>query len=206
MNLRQIIIDTVKEIESVPYVKVGVSNRHIHLSQEDADILFGKGYKLTPIKGLLPGQFACAETVTLSGKKGAPLKARILGPARSATQAELSVTDGFAMGLDVPVNESGDLSGAETVAIQNPENGVTIERKCAIAALRHVHLTPEFAEKFGLKDKQMVSVEFEGQRGLVLGNVLLRVSRDFTDEMHIDLDEANTGLIKNGDLGKIIPK
>lgn len=203
-KLRKIIVETINEYERGPYITAGVSNRHLHLSRGDLELLFGAGYELTPVKELLPGQYSSTDTLTVASKKGRLERVRVLGPVRSATQLEISVTDSFALGVEAPVNESGNLQGAATVVIENPLNGASIERACAIAALRHVHLTPEFAARHGLRDKQMVSVEFSGVRAVVFGNVLLRVSKDFFDTMHIDTDEANAGGIKSGDVGKII--
>jgi putative phosphotransacetylase len=213
-------LDSVRQSEAVkravdkytnnPFVKVGVSNRHLHVSREDLDALFGEGRALTPRKDLLPGQYACDETVTIRGPKGKLERVRILGPIRKATQVEISLTDSFTLGVRVPVNESGNLTGAGSVVIENPENGARIERTCAIAALRHVHLSLEFAARHGLRDKQIVSLAFEPEgmnkkaRPLIFGGVLLRVSSDFTDEIHIDTDEANAGGIVNGDFGRII--
>jgi putative phosphotransacetylase len=178
------------------------------------DALFGEGRELTPRKDLLPGQYACDETVTIRGPKGKLERVRILGPVRKVTQVEISLTDSFTLGVRVPVNESGTLTGAASVMIENPENGVRIRRACAIAALRHVHLSLEFAAKYGLRDKQIVSLAFEPEglgsdkrkrpRPLIFGGVLLRVSSEFTDEIHIDTDEANAGGIVNGDFGRII--
>jgi putative phosphotransacetylase len=204
VELKQIIRACLQDFESKPYVKVGVSNHHIHLSREDMDILFGPGVELTPIKDLLPGQYASAEVVDVAGPKGAIKKMRILGPLRSTTQVEVSLTDTFTLGVQAPIKESGKLDGAATVTISNPLTGASIERACAIVALRHVHLTPEFAARVGLKDKQFVSLEFSGVRKVLLDQVLLRVSKDFNNESHIDLDEANAGAIKNDDLGLIV--
>jgi putative phosphotransacetylase len=204
VELKQVIRACLQDFESKPYVKVGVSNHHIHLSREDMDILFGPGVELTPIKDLLPGQYASAEVVDVAGPKGTIKKMRILGPLRSTTQVEVSLTDTFILGLQVPIRESGKLDGAATVTISNPLTGASIERACAIVALRHAHLTPEFAARFGLKDKQFASLEFSGERKVLFDQVLLRVSKDFNNEIHIDLDEANAGAIKNDDLGLII--
>jgi putative phosphotransacetylase len=197
-------VDRYMKYAGSPCVKVGVSNRHLHISREDLDELFGKGRALTPKKNLLPGQYACEETVTIKGPKGRLERVRILGPERKTTQVEVSLTDAFTLGVRVPVNESGTLAGAASVVVENPENGARIERACAIAALRHVHLSLEFAAAHGLRDKQIVSLAFEGPRALTFGGVLLRVSDEFTDEIHIDTDEANAGGIANGDWGKII--
>ena len=197
--LSEIVARVVARYRTPPRVKVGVSNRHIHVSREDLRLLFGENHELTPKKELLPGQYACEETVTVTGKKGRLERVRILGPVRKETQVEVSLTDGFTLGIHVPVNESGNLKGAGAVTIENPQNGAKIERTCAIAALRHIHLSPEFAGIYGFRDKQVVSVSFEGTRGLRFDNVLLRVSEDFFDEMHMDTDEANAAGVKTGD-------
>lgn len=203
--LRKIITETVAEFDKIPFVQVGVSNRHVHLSQEDVNILFGNGYQLTRMKDLFqPGQYACEETVTIRGPKDCLEKVRILGPVRNASQVELSLTDRFRLGVVAPISESGHLQDAGSIIIENPKTGASIERKCAIVALRHIHLSEEAAKKFGVKDKQNVSVQFQTDRGLIFDNVLLRVSKDFLPEMHLDTDEANSGGIKNGDLGRII--
>jgi putative phosphotransacetylase len=204
VELRQLIRAALQDFESKPYVKVGVSNHHIHLSREDLETLFGAGYKLTPIKDLQPGQYASKETVVVSGPKGAIKTMRILGPVRGATQVELALADNFLLGVAAPINESGNLQGAAKVTITNKDTGASVERECAIVALRHVHLTPEYAARFGFKDHQMASLEFTGGRKIRFDQVLLRVSKDFANEIHIDLDEANAGAIKNDDLGLIV--
>jgi len=205
VKLNQLVIKTVEAFLKTPLVPVGVSNRHIHLSQKDLEELFGKGYTLTPTKPLQPGQFACQETVKVTGAKDSFGKVRILGPVRKETQLEISMTDSFTLGINAPVCESGELKNAVTVTVENPENGVRISRACAIIALRHIHLTPEFAARHNLQDKQMASMEFEsGNRSICFKDVLLRVSPNYHDEIHIDTDEANAGGIKNGDLGRII--
>ncbi len=203
-QIRKIVVETIAEYNRIPFISVGVSNRHIHLSQEDLEILFGTGYQLTYTKELMPGQYACQETVEIQGSKGKLQKVRVLGPVRSQTQLEISLTDSFALGVSAPVNESGNLTGAAKVGICNPQTGAVVERCCAIAALRHIHLTPDYAEKHNLQDKQIVSVEFNTRRGIIFPNVLLRISPDFRDQLHIDIDEANAGEIKTGDIGKIL--
>jgi putative phosphotransacetylase len=202
--LKYIITETITEFDKIPFIPVMVSNRHIHLSAKDTALLFGDGYSLNCIKDLLPGQCACQETVSVIGPKGTLEKVRVLAPVRQETQLEVSLTDSYKLGIGVPVNESGNLSGAGIVVLKNPLNSSRIERKCAIAAKRHIHLSPQYAEKHGLSDGQSVSIEIEGPRSIVFRGVLLRVSRDFTDEMHIDTDEANASLVKNGDIGRII--
>jgi putative phosphotransacetylase len=205
-TLQTIIAGVIREFESMPYIKIGVSNRHLHLSQADLEALFGAGYKLTPTKELQPGQFACEETVTVAGPKGKLERVRILGPVRKDTQFEMSLSDTFAIGVPCPVNESGNLRNAGTVKIINPLNCKEIESPSAIVALRHVHLCPETAERFDLKDKQIVSLSFDnGVRDTTFGRAFLRISPDFEDEIHLDTDEANAGCIKNGDFGLIIP-
>lgn len=185
-------------------VPIGVSNRHIHLDRADMDILFGQDSELTFKKELgQPGQYAAEETVTLHGPKGELGRVRVLGPLRSESQVEVSVTDGFALGVRPPIRESGKLAGTPGVTIVGPKG--TIEKDTGtIAALRHIHLTPEDAQRVGVKDKQMVKVEIPGLRGGILHNVLIRVSEQFAPEMHIDVDEANAMGVKNGDLAYII--
>lgn len=185
-------------------VPIGVSNRHIHLDRNDMDILFGRDSELTFKKELgQPGQYACEETVTLHGPKGELSRVRVLGPLRSESQVEVSVTDGFALGVRPPIRESGRLEGTPGVTIVGPKG--TIEKDTGtIAALRHIHLTPEDAQRMGVRDKQMVKVEIGGLRGGIFHNVLIRVSEQFAPEMHIDVDEANAFGVKNGDRAYII--
>ena len=185
-------------------VPIGVSNRHIHLDRADMDILFGRDSELTFKKELgQPGQYACEEMVTLHGPKGELSRVRVLGPLRSESQVELSVTDGFALGVRPPIRESGRLEGTPGVTITGPRG--TVEKTAGtIAALRHIHLDPETAGRIGVRDQQMVKVEIGGLRGAVLHNVLIRVSDRFAPEMHIDVDEANALGVKNGDRAYII--
>lgn len=187
-----------------PYVPIGISNRHVHLSLEDLEILFGKGYNLTKMKDLKqPGQYAAQETVTILGPKGKFEKVRILGPVRNETQLEISLSDGFKLGITPPVRESGKTEGTPTFAIQGPAGSVQ-KPQGVIAALRHIHMPPEFANRFGFSDKEMVKVELEGARKTVFHNVLLRVSDQFELEMHLDMDEANASGVQNADLAKIL--
>ena len=146
-------------------VPIGVSNRHIHLDRADMDILFGRDSELTFKKELgQPGQYACEEMVTLHGPKGELSRVRVLGPLRSESQVEISVTDGFALGVRPPIRESGKLAGTPGVTIKGPKG--TIEKDTGtIAALRHIHLPPEDAQRMGVRDKQMVKVEIRGPRG-----------------------------------------
>ena len=173
-------------------VIVETSARHIHLSREAVDILFGEGYQLTNKKELSqPGQFACAEKLTVVGPKGS-VKASILGPTRNASQVEISLTDARAIGVTAPIRESGDVKGSAGCKLVNPETGAEVElTEGVIVAKRHIHLTPEAAEEMGVSDKEIVSVKIESERTAILGDVVVRVSPSFAPAMHIDTDEAN---------------
>ena len=173
-------------------VLVETSARHIHLSREAINVLFGEGYELTKKKDLSqPGQFACAEKLEVVGPKG-KLKASILGPERPASQVELSLTDARTVGIAAPIRESGDVVGTPGCKLVNPENGAEYElTEGVIAAKRHIHLTPEAAAELGVADKQIVSVKIDSERTTVYGDVVIRVSEKFAPAMHIDTDEAN---------------
>lgn len=184
-------------------VPVGLSNRHAHLSQADIDVLFGKGHQLTNMKNLKqPGQYACEEKITVVGPKGS-LTMRVLGPARNQSQVEVSLTDGFALGVKPPVRHSGDLVGSPGAKIVGPEGEVEISEGI-IAASRHIHMHTTDGEKFGIKDKDVVNVEFGGERGVIFKNVLARVNEAFALEFHVDIDEGNGAGLKNGDEVEII--
>lgn len=185
-----------REIGKVP---VGVSGRHVHLSKEDLATLFGEGYELTVKKELSqPGQFAAEEVVTLVGPKSVISNVRILGPLRSQTQVEISRTDGFTLGVRPPVRQSGDIAGSAGITIVGPVGAITI-KEGVIIAQRHIHMSPEDAEKFGVSDKDTVSVRVDGARALIFTNVLVRVRDDFRLDFHIDTDEANAAMLGNGD-------
>ena len=186
-------------------VLVETSARHIHLSREAVEVLFGKGYELTKKKDLSqPGQFACAEKLEVVGPKG-KLKASILGPERGASQVELSLTDARAIGVSAPIRESGDIAGTPGCKLVNPENGAEYElTEGVIAAKRHIHLTPEAAEKIGVKDKQIVSVKVDSERTTIYGDVVIRVSDKFAPAMHIDTDEANASCAFGAVMGTVI--
>jgi putative phosphotransacetylase len=185
-------------------VPVGVSARHIHLSPEHIEVLFGKGAELTEMKPLSqPGQFAANETVEVIGPKGTFPKVRILGPARGRTQLEVSRTDAFFLGINPPVRESGDIAGSAGIKIKGPAGEVTIEEGVIVAA-RHIHFHTSDAERWGISDKQRLSVRLGGERGLILENVIARVSPHYALDMHIDTDEANAAGAKTGDTAEII--
>ena len=181
-----------KEFIEMKNVLVETSARHIHLSREAVDVLFGEGYQLTNKKDLSqPGQYACAEKLEVVGPKG-KLKASILGPTRNASQVELSLTDARTIGVVAPIRESGDIAGSGACKLVNPENGNELElTEGVIAAKRHIHLTPEAAAEMGVQDKQIVSVKIESERTAILGDVVVRVNANFAPAMHIDTDEAN---------------
>ncbi|NLJ74243.1 MAG: phosphate propanoyltransferase [Firmicutes bacterium] len=184
-------------------VPVGVSNRHIHLSDEDLETLFGEGYKLTVRNELSQtGQFAADETVTIQGPKRSMDRVRILGPTRSQTQVEISRTDSFTLGVTPPVRDSGSLEGSPGITIIGPKGQITLD-KGVIIAQRHIHMTPEDAEAFQVKDKDIVSVKVDGERALTFDNVLIRVRDDFVLEMHIDTDEANAAALSNGQMVEV---
>jgi putative phosphotransacetylase len=184
-------------------VPIGISNRHIHLNRADMDILFGAGSELTPVKDLQPGQYAAAEIVTVQGPKGELKRVRVLGPLRNESQLEISISDGFVLGVHPPVRESGKLEGTPGIKVIGPKGEVEMKRG-VIAALRHIHLDLVTAERMGVHDGQIAQVEIDGSRGAVLNNVLLRVSEKFAPEMHIDVEEANALGVKNGDRAYII--
>ena len=173
-------------------VLVETSARHIHLSREAVDVLFGAGYELTKKKDLSqPGQYACAEKLVVVGPKGS-IKASILGPTRPASQVEISLTDARTIGVAAPIRESGDIAGSGACKLVNPDTVAELElTEGVIAAKRHIHLTPENAEEFGVSDKQIVSVEIKSERTTVFGDVVVRVNKNFAPAMHIDTDEAN---------------
>ncbi|MCI9597643.1 MAG: phosphate propanoyltransferase [Firmicutes bacterium] len=172
-------------------VQIGLSNKHLHLKEEDIEILFGKGHKLTPTKDLVqPGQFACEEKVDIVGPKATLKGIRVLGPARPETQVELAATDARAIGIKAPVRESGKLDGTPGCKLIGPCGEIELDHGVMIA-LRHVHLNPEQAKEAGLKDKDVVSIKIEGERGLVFDNVLVRAGEKHEKEIHLDTDEGN---------------
>jgi len=185
-------------------IKLEVSARHIHLTQEAVETLFGAGHTLTPKKELSqPGQFACEERVTIVGPKKNIERVSVLGPVRSACQVELAKSDCFALGIMGPIRESGDIEGTPGVELITETGSLTLD-KGLIVAKRHIHMTPEDANEFGVKDKDIVSVEVESEgRKLVFGDVVVRVSDKFSLAMHIDTDEGNAANVGNGDGTKI---
>lgn len=185
-------------------VPVGISNRHVHLSREHLDILFGERYELTKIKDLRQkGQFAAEETIDLEGPKGKISHVRILGPDRANTQIEISKTDGYVLGVNPPMRDSGDLAETPGITIIGPKGRVTLQEGLIIAA-RHIHMNETDAAKIGVNDNEHVSVRVEGERSLILEKVLCRVHPSFVLEFHIDTDEGNAAGLTNGDTVEII--
>jgi len=181
-------------------IPVGVSNRHIHLSAEHIEMLFGAGHTLTRQKDLKQvGEFAAAETVTMVGPKGVIRGVRVLGPVRKTTQAEISRTDGFSLGVVPPLRDSGDIEQSASITIVGTQGSVTLSEGL-ICATRHIHMHTDDARHFGVSDGERVWVETSGTRSTILKNVLVRVKPDFRLEFHIDTDEANATGLKSGDV------
>jgi putative phosphotransacetylase len=184
---------------------VETSARHVHVTQEHLEVLFGKGAKLTHKKDLSqPGQFACEERVTIVGPKKEMPGVSILGPVRSATQVELSATDARSIGIAAPIRESGDVKGSGACKIVGPAGELEISEG-VIVAKRHIHLTPEAAAEMNVKDKDVVWVKLDTEgRKAVLGDVVVRVSASYAPAMHIDTDESNAVSAFSGLEGEII--
>lgn len=185
-------------------VSIGVSNRHVHLTLEHLRLLFGDDFKLEVKNNLnQPGQFASTSTVTLKTKKGTIENVRVLGPVRNYTQVEISKTDSYKLGLNPPVRNSGDLLSSESITIIGPKGEVSIKEGCIIAT-RHIHLTKKQMDMYNLSGKDKVDVKLYGEKGGVISNVYLKVSEEAFFELHLDTDDANAHLIKNGDIGEIL--
>ena len=185
-------------------IPVGVSNRHIHLCQEDLEILFGKNAKLTPKKELSqPGQFAAQEYVTLVGPKGTLEKVRVLGPVRTHTQVEILASDSFKLGVKAVLRESGKLEGTPGISVIGAKGCLQL-KEGVIVAQRHIHMSEEDSKRFHTVDGQLVKVEFDGIRGGVYEAVLVRVSNEYKLDFHVDMDEANAFLLKDKDPVQIV--
>ncbi|MBP3436553.1 MAG: phosphate propanoyltransferase [Clostridia bacterium] len=186
-------------------VPVGISNRHVHLTREHVDILFGKGYELQVLKDLSqPGQYACKETLTIVGPSLRPIEnVRVLGPERKASQVEISKTDSYVLKVKPPVRESGKIKGSSPITIIGPKGVVTLDEGCIIAN-RHIHMSLEDGARFGVKDGETVTVDAEGTRRTRFYDVQVRVSDAFRLEMHVDTDDANAVGLSNGSTVKIV--
>lgn len=198
-------IDHYMKLES-DQIKIGVSQRHVHLSREDLDILFGEGYELTKKKMLMGREFASNEVVTLVGPSLKSIEnVRVLGPVRKNTQVEISRTDTFVLKVSPPVRPSGQIEGSERMVLVGPKGSVYLKQGVIIAN-RHIHLTPEYAERHGISDNDYVDVMVEGIKPTKFYDVQVRIRDDFNVEMHIDTDDANSAGLKNGALVTILPK
>ena len=188
-------------------IPVGVSNRHIHLTKEHVETLFGKGYQLTKLKDLSqPGQYACKEQLTLVGPSMRAIEGvRVLGPERKRSQVEISRTDSFVLKVKPPVRESGDIDGSAPITIVGPKGIVTLCEGCIIAN-RHIHMSEEEGKAFGVSDGEYCDVEVSGERRSLFYDVQIRVNKDFRLEMHIDTDDANAAGVGNGAKVKLLKR
>ena len=186
-------------------IPIGVSNRHIHLSAQDLETLFGKGYELTPIKELSqPGQYACKEVLTIIGPSMRPIEnVRVLGPVRKSSQVEISATDSYILKVKPPVRESGNIKDSAPIRIVGPKGVVELSEGCIIAN-RHIHMSPSEASVFGVSDGDYVDIDVNGKRRTRWFDVQVRVHKDFRLEMHVDTDDANAAGIGNGFLVTIV--
>lgn len=188
-----------EEVSNDAVVEVEASGRHIHLCQKDLEALFGEGYELTPIKDLSqPGQYACKERVTISGPKGSLNNVIVLGPVRPESQVEVSMTDANILGIKAPVRMSGDIKGTPGVTVSNGDKSITLDEGLMVAQ-RHLHITPEDAERFHINDGQVIKVKVCGEkdRALIFDDLVVRVNKNFRTYIHIDYDEANAcGFVK----------
>jgi putative phosphotransacetylase len=185
-------------------VPVGISARHIHLSPEHIEVLFGAGYRLKELKPLSqPGQFAAEEQVAIVGPKGKFDNIRILGPARGKTQIEISRTDGFQLGVNPPVRESGNIAGTPGLKVRGPAGEIELQEGVIVAA-RHIHFHTDDAARWGIADKQKLRVRLDGERPLIFEDVIARVSGQYALDMHIDTDEGNAAGVKTGDTAVIL--
>ena len=190
-TIEQIANEVVAELREKLFIPVEASGRHIHLSRADADILFGVGYQFTKVKDLSqPGQYACKERVTVTGPKGSIHNVIVLGPERKQSQMEVSLTDALALGIKAPVRQSGDVKGSPGITVTNGSRSVTLSEGI-IVAKRHIHMTPEDAQRFNVKDGEIVKIKVSGSRPVIFEDTVIRVSKDFRTYMHIDYDEAN---------------
>ncbi len=185
------------------FVELEASGRHVHVTKEQAKLLFGHG--LTPKRPLSqPGQYLAEERVTVTGPKGAFRNVAVLGPEREAGQVEISLTDTRVLGIDAPVRLSGDVTGTPGVVLTGPQGKVTLEEG-VIVAKRHIHLRPEDAQAFGVRDRQVVKLKTYTARPCIFEDVEVRVRKDFAPYVHLDYDEANACGFRGGDLGRILP-
>ncbi|MED3561951.1 phosphate propanoyltransferase [Bacillus xiapuensis] len=202
--VEEVIQQLVKKDSRPNTIPIAVSARHCHLSQDDLEMLFGKGYELSKKADLSqPGQFAANETVVIVGPRGSIEKVRILGPARSLTQVEVSKTDAVKLGLNPPVRESGNIASSASITLVGPKGSV-FKNEGLIIAQAHIHMHPDDAAHFGVENGEYVRIRTDGERPVSFEKVLIRVSPRYKLEMHIDTDEANSGLITSGQAGVLV--
>ena len=207
-EITRLVVEALEEKKNSTHgfvVPIGVSARHVHLTQEHVETLFGKGYQLTKKKELMGGQFAANECVTIVWLKLRAIEnVRVLGPVRKQSQVEISATDAIKLGIKAPVRESGKLTGSAPIAVVGPK-GVLYQEEGCIIAKRHIHMSPADAAAAGVHDGDIVSVKADNERGTIFNEVLIRVNESFTLEMHIDTDEANAAKIATGQTVMIMP-
>lgn len=184
-------------------VSIGISARHVHLNEEDYKVLFGNDPLVKKADINQPGQFACENTVTVVGPKSKIENVRVLGPLRSYTQFEVSKTDSYKLGVNPPVRNSGDLERSEAITLIGPKGTLELKQGCIIPS-RHIHIRKDQLEQYGLKENELVSLYILSEKATILKNVYLSVSEDAYFEVHLDTDDANACLIKNGDIAEII--
>ena len=204
--LSEIVQEVVSRVKKEAFIEVEASGRHVHLSEEDVDKLFGKGYTLTKLRDLSqPGQYACKERVTITGPKGSIKNVVVLGPCRKETQVEVSLTDGSTLGLKPPIKQSGDLENTLGVKISTEKGEIELQKGLMVAK-RHIHMSVEDAKKFDVSDNDVVEVKVFGKRPLIFDDVVVRVNDNFRTYMHIDYDEANACAHSKGTMAKIIKR
>lgn len=204
--LNEIVQEVVSRVKKEVFIEVEASGRHVHLSEEDVEKLFGKGYTLTKLKDLSqPGQYACKERVTIIGPKSTLKNVVVLGPCRKETQVEISLTDGSILGLKPPIKQSGDLENTLGIKIATEKREIELQKGLMIAK-RHIHMSIEDAKKFNVVDNEIVEVKVFGKRPLIFDDVVVRVSDKFKTYIHIDYDEANACAYSKGSIAKIIKR
>ena len=200
---QQLVSELAQQIMERVFIRLEASGRHVHLTQAQAKTLFG--HDLTEDRPLSqPGQFLAKERVTIIGPKGKFCNVAVLGPARSAAQVEISLTDGNVLGIQPPIRQSGDIAGTPGMILVGGMGTVALQQG-VIAAQRHLHLTPQTAARFGVQDKQVVQLQTFTNRPTVFGDVVVRISPDFADRAHLDYDEANACGLSKEDYGRILP-
>lgn len=199
-----IVSEVLKKLKDEYFIEIEASGRHIHLSQEDLEALFGKDYVLTKVKELSqPGQYACKERATIVGPKGSLKNVIVLGPVRKETQVEVSLTDAKVLGIDAPIRQSGDIKNTPSITIETDKGRITKEQG-VIVAKRHIHIEEKDKDKFNVCDGEIVKVKVLSDRPLIFDDVVVRISPNFKTYMHIDYDEANACAFKPGTVGIIL--